>query len=222
MARLPQPGGDVGQWGEILNEYLLVSHNDDGTIKSALIPEVPEPTPINDATTTAKGVVQLTGDLSGTATSPTVPGLATKEPSITEGTTSQYYRGDKTWQTLDKTAVGLSNVDNTNDASKPISTATQNALNAKANTTHTHAAADISSGVIDVARLPQAGESATGTVQLASVAETTTGTDTAKAVTPAGVKAAVEQFSTPVMFVDSLGDIPPGTPVDTLVIVRAA
>lgn len=34
--------------------------------------------------------------------------------------------------TLDKTDVGLSNVDNTSDASKPISTATQTALNAKA------------------------------------------------------------------------------------------
>ena len=31
---------------------------------------------------------------------------------ITPGTTSQYYRGDKTFQTLDKTAVGLGNVPN--------------------------------------------------------------------------------------------------------------
>ena len=35
-----------------------------------------------------------------------------KEPSITAGTSSEYYRGDKTFQTLDKTAVGLSDVDN--------------------------------------------------------------------------------------------------------------
>lgn len=60
--------------------------------------------------------------------------LATKEPTIASGTTAQYYRGDKTWQTLDKTAVGLSNVDNTSDVNKPISTATQTALNAKQNT----------------------------------------------------------------------------------------
>jgi len=39
---------------------------------------------------------------------------ATKEPTITSGTTSQYWRGDKTFQTLDNSAVGLSNV--TNDA----------------------------------------------------------------------------------------------------------
>ena len=36
-----------------------------------------------------------------------------KEPGITAGTTSQYWRGDKSWQTLDKSAVGLGNVENT-------------------------------------------------------------------------------------------------------------
>lgn len=44
--------------------------------------------------------------------------LATKEDKITAGTTSQYFRGDKTWKTLNKSAVGLGNVDNTSDATK--------------------------------------------------------------------------------------------------------
>ena len=57
--------------------------------------------------------------------------LNAKEPTITAGTTGQYYRGDKSFQTLDKAAVGLSNVDNTSDANKPISTATQTALDGK-------------------------------------------------------------------------------------------
>lgn len=48
---------------------------------------------------------------------------ATKEPTLEPGTTSQYYRGDKTWQTLNKSAVGLGNVDNTSDADKPVSAA---------------------------------------------------------------------------------------------------
>lgn len=34
MARLPQPGGDSGQWGDILNTYLNVAHNNDGTLKN--------------------------------------------------------------------------------------------------------------------------------------------------------------------------------------------
>ena len=37
------------------------------------------------------------------------------------------------WLTLDKSAIGLSNVDNTTDLLKPISTATQTALNGKQN-----------------------------------------------------------------------------------------
>lgn len=44
--------------------------------------------------------------------------IAGKEPTISAGTTSQYRRGDKSWQTLDKTAVGLGNVDNTSDSTK--------------------------------------------------------------------------------------------------------
>ncbi len=34
MVRLPQPGGDQGKWGEILNAYLLQSHSETGTLKA--------------------------------------------------------------------------------------------------------------------------------------------------------------------------------------------
>lgn len=33
MPRLPQPGGDQGEWGSILNDYLSAAHNTDGTLK---------------------------------------------------------------------------------------------------------------------------------------------------------------------------------------------
>jgi hypothetical protein len=100
-----------------------------------------------DATTTSKGIVQLTGDLGGTAAAPTVPGLTGKEPTIAAGSTSQYFRGDKSWQTLDKTAVGLANVDNTSDVNKPVSTAQQTALNTKLATS---AVIDNTDGTISV------------------------------------------------------------------------
>ena len=55
------------------------------------------------------------------------------EPTITATTSADYYRGDKTFATLNKTAVGLGNVDNTSDANKPVSTAQQTALDLKTN-----------------------------------------------------------------------------------------
>lgn len=63
MPRLPIPGSDSNQWGDILNDYLLLAHNADGSAK--------------DATNTSEGVVRLAGALGGTATNPTVPGLTT-------------------------------------------------------------------------------------------------------------------------------------------------
>jgi len=178
-----------------------------------------------DATTTSKGLIQLAGDLAGTASTPTVPGLANKaatSTTISAGTgltgggdlsanrtisanfgtgagtiaqgndsrivgaeqttnkgaangyaslnsstvvpsaqlgsgtadTTTFLRGDNTWATtpaapvtsvagktgvvtLVKADVGLTNVDNTSDANKPVSTAQQTALDSKANTTIT-------------------------------------------------------------------------------------
>lgn len=73
------------------------------------------------------------GNISSTTVQAAINELdSEKEPNIVAGTTAQYYRGDKSFQTLDKAAVGLANVDNTSDVNKPISTATQNALNLKA------------------------------------------------------------------------------------------
>jgi hypothetical protein len=38
MARLPTVGGDSGDWGTVLNEYLQVEHNNDGTHKTDYLP----------------------------------------------------------------------------------------------------------------------------------------------------------------------------------------
>ena len=37
MARLPQPGGDDGTWGSILNDFLRQSHGLDGTLKPGVV-----------------------------------------------------------------------------------------------------------------------------------------------------------------------------------------
>lgn len=86
-----------------------------------------------EGTPAAAWPVATTVQLRLTAGSVVTPDVAAlKEPAIAAGTAAQYWRGDKSWQTLNKTAVGLGNVDNTSDADKPVSTATQTALNLKA------------------------------------------------------------------------------------------
>ena len=81
---------------------------------------------VADASTTAAGKIQLTGDLAGTATAPTVPGLTLKAPIADPAFTG-------TVSGVTSAMVGLGNVDNTSDANKPVSTATQTALDLKEN-----------------------------------------------------------------------------------------
>lgn len=86
MARLPIPGQDVGTWGAVLNDFLRVAHNSDGTIKAVAIP----PASINDATPSAKGVIRLAGNLSGDANSPLVTSTSlTSALPMNQGGTGQ-------------------------------------------------------------------------------------------------------------------------------------
>ena len=64
--------------------------------------------------------VNNTSDLDKPISTLTATALSGKEPNISAGGAGQYYRGDKTFQDLNKTAVGLSQVDNTSDKNKPV------------------------------------------------------------------------------------------------------
>lgn len=77
------------------------------------------------------GNVDNTSDANKPVSTATQAALNGKEASIAAGTSAQYYRGDKTFQTLNKAAVGLSNVDNTSDANKPVSTSQASAIDAR-------------------------------------------------------------------------------------------
>lgn len=94
MSRLPVPGSDDGQWGAILNDFLAQALNADGTVKDAGVIAAKYVKPsggipesdldsgvqtklnsggsVSDATTISKGIVQLAGDLTGTAAAPAV------------------------------------------------------------------------------------------------------------------------------------------------------
>ncbi|MEV8439144.1 hypothetical protein AB0425_17355 [Actinosynnema sp. NPDC051121] len=99
---------------------------------------------VPNATTSAVGLVQLAGDLAGTATAPTVPGLAQRQPLDTDLTTfaalapaddTLLQRKAGAWTARTpvqvKTDLGLDQVNNTADVNKPISTAAQTALDGK-------------------------------------------------------------------------------------------
>jgi len=193
MARLPILGGDNGSWGQILNDFLVVSHASDGTLKASAVtdagaasdsavvhntsaetiagtktftasPVVPSPTlgsqaanktyvdtvagaGAPDATTSVKGIVQLAGDLGGTASSPTVPGLAGKQPlsgnltaiaGLTPANDDVLQRKAGAWTNrtpaqlktdlaLTKSDIGLANVPNVDATNRANHTGTQTA-----------------------------------------------------------------------------------------------
>lgn len=113
MARLPIVDGDDGQWGDILNDFLLQAHNSNGTIRNT-------------------GIV---------ASKYTKPGSGIPKTDLTSAIQTSLELADSSVQdvnghsgpnvTVTKNDITLGNVDNTSDADKPISTATQSALDSK-------------------------------------------------------------------------------------------
>src|SRR5579864_9440320 len=68
-------------------------------------------------------VVDNTSDANKPISNATQAALNTKEPVIVAGVVGQYWRGDKTWQALNKAAVGLDQVDNVADGNKVVQSA---------------------------------------------------------------------------------------------------
>ena len=107
---------------------------------------------VDQLNATSAGGAAAWGGITGTLSSQTdlQSALDLKEDVISAGTTAQYYRGDKTFRDLDKTAVGLPNVNNTSDANKPVSTAGQTALDLKANVAAPTFTGDITSNAVSI------------------------------------------------------------------------
>jgi hypothetical protein len=115
MARLPVTGSDDGAWGDILNTYLQVSLNSDGSLKDGIV--------------TLGKIAVSNSPSDGNVLSYSGGNLVWAAPA-SAGVTSINTRTGAV--TLTKSDVGLANVDNTSDLGKPISTATQSALDLKA------------------------------------------------------------------------------------------
>ncbi|AOC93730.1 hypothetical protein BB050_00576 [Flavobacterium anhuiense] len=143
MLALIAETGDLAIRSDVNKSYVLKGNN------PALISDWQELLTPPDAVTTVFGrngaVVSQTGDYTADqisetasrkfqtanqntfndATSSIQTQLNSKQANIAAGNTNQYFRGDKSWQTLDKTAVGLANADNTSDAAKNVLSATK-------------------------------------------------------------------------------------------------
>ena len=111
--------------------------------------------------------------------------------------------------------LGLGNVNNTSDAAKPVSTATQTALDGKSNTGHTHAAATTGAdgfmSSTDKTKLNGIATGANATPELTD-GDVLAGTSTTKgAVSPAQMKAAAEMFGGKTSFALISDNKPDGT-----------
>jgi hypothetical protein len=201
MARLPQLGGDENTWGSVLNDFLEVSLNTDGTVKDGAVNSsalqdgsvsgvklqsgsigagkldagsgsngdvltknassvggfvwAPTPAGTVDSVNGQTGTVMLDADdIDDTSsankytTSADITRLANTSGTNTGDQdlsgyvpTTTTVNGHALSANVSVTAadIGLGNVNNTSDANKPVSTAQQTALDAKAATTVTNA-----------------------------------------------------------------------------------
>lgn len=183
-------GGGGGAVDSVNSKTGVVTLNQD---------EIPDGTTAKQYTQTEKTKLAgvATGATANQSDATTNAAIALKAPLA-----SPAFTGTPTGIT--KAHVGLGNVDNTADSAKPVSTAqaaadaaVQAAAIQRGNHTGTQTASTISdfSTAADArvnALVPAASETASGKVELATTAEATTGTDTVRAVTPAGVKAVAD------------------------------
>ena len=113
MARLPTPGGDGGVWGDVLNAFLGVSHNTDGTLQPGAVQQAGAI--MSSQAGAAGGVASLNG-------SGVVP---TGQLGSGSATNSTFLRGDGSWAAP---SGGLLASNNLSDVSN--TTTARNNLNA--------------------------------------------------------------------------------------------
>lgn len=120
VTRLPQPGADSDIWGDVLNDYLLQAHTATGLLKANSV----------GSTQIADNAITNAAIQDGTITEALLDTSVQTKLNTTAPVTSVNSQTGAV--TLTKADIALGNVDNTSDMNKPISTATQTALNAKA------------------------------------------------------------------------------------------
>lgn len=91
MTRLPTPGGDEGNWGDILNDFLSQTHNSDGTLKDKVISASNLSDAINATLDVAQTAVQTVNGQSGqdiTLVASDVAAISTSQKGAANGVAS--------------------------------------------------------------------------------------------------------------------------------------
>lgn len=140
MPRLPQPGGDADAWGTILNDYLSQAHDTDGSLKTGAVTTVSirddtiTPAKLSAGTPGAGQVLSYDG--SGFSWTTPSPGVTDHTQLANIGTNSHaqidaHIASTANPHAVTKAQIGLGNVDNTSDASKPLSDLAKTYVNSR-------------------------------------------------------------------------------------------
>lgn len=100
MAGLPTPGGNANNWGTMLNDYLQQALAANGTLVTAATNPYTGNPNTNLASTSQPGLVQLAGDLGGSAASPSIGALQGKTVSASspsDGNVLTWSAGSSAW-----------------------------------------------------------------------------------------------------------------------------
>lgn len=123
MARLPVPGSDSSVWGVVLNSFLQVEHNADGSLKKgALIQQA-----IDDSATAlttaqnAQSTAQAAQTTANVGNAKQLQGTAISTTSPTSNQILAYDSGSSSWKpaTLDQSDIDLTGIELTSHKDQP-------------------------------------------------------------------------------------------------------
>lgn len=135
MARLPVPGQDSGTWGQILNDFLAVAHNSDGSILTGAISHGGGVTTINGKTASNGSVTLAASDVGAPTALSQLTDVSTGTPTNNQVLTYNSSTGKWTSQT---SASGAA-LDTTASDIQPLGTRAAGSTGLAADAGHVHA-----------------------------------------------------------------------------------